>query len=54
VKLTTHLHLVPGQEWLELYFHSSNTLSWRGVQLKHRDKLNNHFGYDILHINLYY
>jgi hypothetical protein len=26
------------KEWVELYLHSSNTLSWRGAQLKHRDK----------------
>jgi hypothetical protein len=25
------------KEWVELYLHSSNTPSWRGVQLKHRD-----------------
>jgi hypothetical protein len=25
------------KEWVELYFHSSNTPSWRGAQLKHRD-----------------
>jgi hypothetical protein len=26
------------QEWVELYIHSPNTPSWRGSQLKHRDK----------------
>jgi hypothetical protein len=26
-----------GQECVELYFHFSNTPSWRGAQLKHRD-----------------
>jgi hypothetical protein len=25
------------KEWVELYFHSPNTPSWRGAQLKHRD-----------------
>jgi hypothetical protein len=25
------------KEWVELYLHSSNTPSWRGAQLKHRD-----------------
>jgi hypothetical protein len=25
------------KEWVELYLHSPNTPSWRGVQLKHRD-----------------
>jgi hypothetical protein len=25
------------KEWVELYLHSTNTLSWRGAQLKHRD-----------------
>jgi hypothetical protein len=25
------------KEWVELYLHSINTLSWRSVQLKHRD-----------------
>jgi hypothetical protein len=25
------------KEWVELYLHSPNTLSWRGAQLKHRD-----------------
>jgi hypothetical protein len=25
------------KEWVELYFHSPNTPSWRGTQLKHRD-----------------
>jgi hypothetical protein len=27
------------KEWVELYLHSSNTPSWRGAQLKHRDIL---------------
>jgi hypothetical protein len=26
------------KEWMELYLHSLNTPSWRGAQLKHRDK----------------
>jgi hypothetical protein len=26
-----------GQEFMELYLHSSNTPSWRGAQLKHGD-----------------
>jgi hypothetical protein len=25
------------KEWVELYLHSLNMLSWRGAQLKHRD-----------------
>jgi hypothetical protein len=25
------------KEWVELYLHSPNMLSWRGAQLKHRD-----------------
>jgi len=25
------------KEWLELYLHCPNTLSWRSSQLKHRD-----------------
>jgi hypothetical protein len=25
------------KEWVELYFHSPNTPSWRGAQLKHGD-----------------
>jgi hypothetical protein len=35
VKLTNHLHLVSRSK-NELYLHSPNTPSWRGVQLKHR------------------
>jgi hypothetical protein len=27
------------KEWVELYFHSPNTPSWAGAQLKHRDNL---------------
>jgi hypothetical protein len=26
------------REWVALYLHSPNTPSWRGAQLKHRDK----------------
>jgi hypothetical protein len=26
------------KEWVELYLHSTNKPSWRGAQLKHRDK----------------
>jgi hypothetical protein len=29
-----------GQECVELYVHASNTPSWRGAQLKHRDDCN--------------
>jgi hypothetical protein len=25
------------KEWVDLYLHSPNPLSWRGAQLKHRD-----------------
>jgi hypothetical protein len=32
------------KEWVELYFHSPNTLSWRGAQLKHRDIFNSTLG----------
>jgi hypothetical protein len=28
------------KEWVELHFHSHNTPSWRGDQLKHRDNFN--------------
>jgi hypothetical protein len=34
VKLTTYLHLVPNQECVELYIHSTNMSSWHGAQLK--------------------
>jgi len=36
MKLTTHFHLVTSEvkECVELYFHSMNTPSWRGGQLK--------------------
>jgi hypothetical protein len=27
------------KEWVELYLHSPNTPSWRGAQLKHRNKI---------------
>jgi hypothetical protein len=37
VKLTTRLHLLRGQECVELYLHSSNTPSLRVTQLKHMD-----------------
>jgi len=34
MNLTTYLHLVPWSKKAELYFHSPNTPSWRGAQLK--------------------
>jgi len=37
VKLTAHLHLVQGQECMEVYLHSPNVSSWHD-QLKHRDE----------------
>jgi hypothetical protein len=36
------------KEWLELYLHSPNTPSWRGAQLKHRDKFNFTFYFAII------
>jgi hypothetical protein len=37
VKLTIHLHLLLRSRSVELYLPSTNTPSWRGAQLKHRD-----------------
>jgi hypothetical protein len=37
VKLTTHLHLVPGSKKRGAIPPLPNTPSWRGAQLKHRD-----------------
>jgi hypothetical protein len=34
VMLTTHLHLVPTSKMYDVYFHSTNTPSWRGAQLR--------------------
>jgi hypothetical protein len=28
------------KEWVELYLHSPNKLSWRSAQLKHKDNFN--------------
>jgi hypothetical protein len=38
VKLTTHLRLVPRSKNEWSYTSTPNTPSWRGAQLKHRDK----------------
>jgi hypothetical protein len=32
------------KEYVELYFHSPNTPSWRGAQLKHRDNFTHYVG----------
>jgi hypothetical protein len=31
------------KEWVELYLHSPNTPTWRGAQLRHRDRFLNSF-----------
>jgi hypothetical protein len=51
VKVTTYLHIVPRLKnaW-DLYLHSSNTPSWRGAQLKHREK----FTYTLPYFTLLY